>query len=453
MIDSLSFKLRPGSSYVLDRKSSTYWASGSNIYSPIGTRVLRFTLGGEDNAWLDPSTLRVQFTVRNAMGEDKVVVPLGSPALFFSRVRIMANGALCEDLQSYGRVHHMLDCLKAKGVRDNEDCEGFGYRWDDDCNAGIMGNVPTLTTMPGIAYGKSRIVSLKLMSGLLNQDKYINLKFCPITIEMEVCGSYDDAVITPKATAAGDSSSSFNADNVGTKWDILDANIKCQIVSLDNQLNNSYISHLLGGGTLPLSFKTWITQQSSLPNSSNIAIQVARSFTRLTKCFITFYNPNTGTSADLFDNKQMINLYHPMRRGNAGKNSLYYDDERDLQFQIQIGGELYPQYPVRSIHECFKILRQSLHLPEYHQHSISVNFNDYKSDHFIYCENFERVQDASFTGLNTKAGQLLIIKVESINKAAVDGSSESKRISESMFITLEADCMLEVKDGGCTVYD
>ena len=81
LIDALSFKLKPGSSYVIDRKSSTFWASGSNTYSPNGTRVIRFQLAGEDNSWLDPSTLRVQFTVRNA--DNKVIVPLGSTALFF----------------------------------------------------------------------------------------------------------------------------------------------------------------------------------------------------------------------------------------------------------------------------------------------------------------------------------------------------------------------------------
>ena len=50
LIDALSFKLKPGSSYVLDRKSATYCASGSNTYSPQGTRVSRFNLADESNA-------------------------------------------------------------------------------------------------------------------------------------------------------------------------------------------------------------------------------------------------------------------------------------------------------------------------------------------------------------------------------------------------------------------
>ena len=66
LIDGLSFKLPPGSSYITDRRKSTFWASGSNIYkSEGGTQVVRFLLNGEDGTWLDPSSIRIQFDLRN----------------------------------------------------------------------------------------------------------------------------------------------------------------------------------------------------------------------------------------------------------------------------------------------------------------------------------------------------------------------------------------------------
>ena len=49
LIDGLSFKLQPGSSYVVDRRSVTYHPQGSNIYTPgAGTRLIRILLTGED---------------------------------------------------------------------------------------------------------------------------------------------------------------------------------------------------------------------------------------------------------------------------------------------------------------------------------------------------------------------------------------------------------------------
>ena len=303
----------------------------------------------------------------------------------------------------------------SKNVRDNNDIEGgMGYRWDDDENSGSTHfgatlNAQNTDTMPGIAPNKYRIVSFKIMSGLLNQPKLINIKFCPLIIEMELVGNYNDPLVTPQIPATTDPANSFSTAHIGNVFEIIDAQLKLDCLLLDSQLNESYISHLLSGKSLPLTYSTWITQQSSITNNK-LAIQVARSCSRLKKCYITFFNP--APTPGVFD-KQAITFYHPMSQSgrNVATNKVIFDPGYNLQFQIQLGSTLYPEYPVRSISEAFKILRQTLNLPEYHQHSLSVNFNDYISDHFICAQNSERVQDSDWTGINTKSGQLLIIKV------------------------------------------
>ncbi len=64
LIDRLSFKLQPGATYVLDRRSVTYHTQESNIYTPgAGTRLIRVLLTGED--WMDTSTLRIMFNLQN----------------------------------------------------------------------------------------------------------------------------------------------------------------------------------------------------------------------------------------------------------------------------------------------------------------------------------------------------------------------------------------------------
>mgnify|MGYP003346244329 CR=1 FL=1 len=64
LINGLSFKLNPGASYVVDRRSVTYHPQGSNIYKPYaGTKLIRIVLTGDN--WLDPSTFRVMFDVNN----------------------------------------------------------------------------------------------------------------------------------------------------------------------------------------------------------------------------------------------------------------------------------------------------------------------------------------------------------------------------------------------------
>ena len=62
-IGGLSYKLKPGASYVTNRRSISYFASGGNTYSPNGVEIMKFNLTGDH--WLDPSTFRVAFQLNN----------------------------------------------------------------------------------------------------------------------------------------------------------------------------------------------------------------------------------------------------------------------------------------------------------------------------------------------------------------------------------------------------
>ncbi len=48
LIDSLTFKLKEGASYITDRRSCTFYPSGSNIYrSQNGTKTIKINLSGD----------------------------------------------------------------------------------------------------------------------------------------------------------------------------------------------------------------------------------------------------------------------------------------------------------------------------------------------------------------------------------------------------------------------
>ena len=66
LVDNLSFKLNKGSSYVNDRRSVRFYPSGSNIYNRTsGNRVIKISLNGEDNSWLDTQSVRAFFNLQN----------------------------------------------------------------------------------------------------------------------------------------------------------------------------------------------------------------------------------------------------------------------------------------------------------------------------------------------------------------------------------------------------
>ena len=80
--------------------------------------------------WLDPSTLQLQFKLKN--DENKGLYVVGQPHTFLRRARLMCGGTVVEDIDQYNRVHEMLSVLSGKNNRDMDDVSSMSKRWDSD---------------------------------------------------------------------------------------------------------------------------------------------------------------------------------------------------------------------------------------------------------------------------------------------------------------------------------
>ena len=196
----------------------------------------------------------------------------------------------------------------------------------------------------------------------------------------------------------------------------------------------------MAGKSLPLKYQTFISQQSSIVGK-NISVQVIRAVTKLQKAFITFYQ-EPGAPVPFI--KPNTYFHHPMSEA-----PLTYTPSKELQIALQLGSKLYPEYPTTNLSECYYRLREALNLPDYHQHAISNKFKDYIRNKLIYCTDFQKVSDASWSGVNTKSGQILMVNV----KAVDSGGIASNNIATTMYTLLQAEQILEIRDVGCTVYD
>ena len=299
LIGGLSYKLKPGASYVINRRSVSYFASGGNTYSPNGVKVMKFNLAGDQ--WLDPNTFRVAFQLNNHNGSNGdgfaiMVQPLGwNPSVFFRRARLICGGQVIEDIDDFNRLSLMLIDLLPEDDQHDIACEGFGnfdfvkgeaaqatdqrkgYRQDD---YDLSGNVQL-----------SRRVMFKPMLGLFNQEKLIPLRYCPIQIELELVNSQADAVTT-------ETNEGFQN---GVNWDTSDIQCKCDLLELDSSLSNEYVSHLLGGKSLPINFNTWNHTNRSTGLDKSFSAHITRAVTRLKSIFITQIIPIM-----LHTNKSMV---------------------------------------------------------------------------------------------------------------------------------------------------
>ena len=103
LVPGLSYKLPSASNYIHSRTAVTQSPQGGNQYSPNGVRLLRFHLsdgmgGGGGGSFLDPSTLRLAYTIKNLDGTNPMKLQANSPVIFFQRLRILLTGTLVEDL-------------------------------------------------------------------------------------------------------------------------------------------------------------------------------------------------------------------------------------------------------------------------------------------------------------------------------------------------------------------
>ena len=170
--------------------------------------------------------------------------------------------------------------------------------------------------------------SFKPVFELFNQGKLLPFRYCPIQIELELVNSFTGAIVIRDA-------------NDSALWNISDIQCKCDLLTLDNTLDNEYASHLLAGKSLPINFATWSHTNQSTGADKRFSANIHRALSRLKYISVTL------NAADSVAYKEANNLFHPI----AVKLNDGYDVQDEHSFQIQIGPKTMPEYPMSSVTE------------------------------------------------------------------------------------------------------
>lgn len=437
LIDGLSFKLAPGASYITDRRSVTFHPQGSNIYKPVaGTKLIKLLLSGD--SWLDPSTFRLMFDLRNNGTGNQELRPVGGPWSFFRRMRILCGGQVIEDIDNYNRTHQMMHLLTAKHSRENDFAEAFGQEFD---MASVLVGGVTPSNFRGIAAGEYQTAMFKPLSGLLNQSKYLPIRYCPLTIELELVDSMSTPVIS-KLAASGDTN--FTAANTSVDWDIMNVQVKCDLCTLDNALDNSYAEHLLSGKSLPINYNTFVTQVQTVTGQSRPRLNVTRALTRLKSVFVSL-DKDTVNEGSVPGRKDWNDFFSPMHAENE-TGTFRNVRAGEFEFQMQIGSKLFPDYPIRSHAEAYYQLKKTLGVQASTLHNFDITPAEYRDHKMILAFDTEKMLEAGYTGLNTRAGDLLNIDLKY-------NDSDSNRLADRLHIVLHSDQIMEIRDTGVQVFD
>ena len=112
--------------------------------------------------------------------------------------------------------------------------------------------------------------------------------------------------------------------------------------------------------------------------------------------------------------------------------TLIHNSDGELEYQLQIGSKLFPEYPIRSHNEAYYQLCKTLGVQASAVHNFDISAREYRFAKFMLGTDCEKVLDAGFTGINTRAGDLMSIKFKFATNVGY-------RLADRMHIVLHSD--------------
>lgn len=397
LVDNLTFKGENGASYATRREQLTAFASGSNIYSSSsGVKVIRIAL--QSDGWFDPASLRINFQVNNNH-ETLAFTPFtGKPSGFFRRYREIISGNVVCDIDNYARTSQMFHMFSSTNKQENLGIGGFSNN----------------ATPDNIGAEKSRTVSFHPLGCLVNQPKWIPLRYAPIVLEFEIANSDE-----------------VSREGGSQTWTISNVMAKFDCVWLDNNVENEFSQHLLNGKPLNISCSNYATSEQ-VANASDYNVSVSRSLTRLKSVFFTQYKAPADNTTENTVNK----FYHQM--GGT------YDFTKELTWDMSIGSKRYPTFPVQSQSEFFDKLQQALGVLNNAFHSSDITEYQYCNNKFAIGIDTEKVPGSAFTGINTTNGEMITIRAKN---SGLTGATDR------VYIVLAFDQIVSIKDSGVEIFE
>ena len=430
LLESLDFMLPSQSSYILSRSQNRFYPSGASTFGANGPKVARILLSG-DEGWVCSETIKVGLVLTNNSPDTDLILA-GSPGTLVSRWRLLIGGVVAEDTSEYGRVHTFFERLRPWNWNINDAVMNNGQLYASD-QSNFAWNLDSTIIAPG----QSAQLIFTPQLGILKAGKALPVKYAPI--QLEITFAEPDAVVLTQAITHPDEHAQVSTTN----YTISQLEVYASQILLDSALQNSYANLLLSNRSLQIAFRTCHVQQAINPdNSTSTQISLTRALSRLDAIFVTFTATVGGGGAGIAH--PAVSFFHPGSSVPGGGAKAYSHSERNLEFQIQVGSSLFPTSPARSDGEHFMYLLESLDLLGQNLRATSITPQDYIHNNFILGMNLCKSPGVGFSGLNTRSGDLVTIKLKNMRPDLTNIKA---------YIFMLSTQILEIRESGCSVFD
>ena len=118
-----------------------------------------------------------------------------------------------------------------------------------------------------------------------------------------------------------------------------------------------------------------------------------------------------------------------------------------LQWQLQIGSLLFPESPCTSVPETFSLLRSAVGILDESIRTVNITNQSYLTNGFLIGCPLQSVPNGSFSGLNTRSGDLLTVKIKNLSQ---DNTTNG---AGRIFICLVNESLIEIREGSVSILD
>ena len=438
-----SLSTQQSASYVRDRHFSTFYPSGSNVYSVAsGQRVLRFLISDGSKSYLDLNSVRLCFDITNTntTGGKNLFLSGEHAACLFSRLTVRIAGVDVEDILYYNRYVGMLQNFRSVNGSRSSGVNGVLT----GTGTGPL-SFDTVIAEP-IGPSSTRTIVCELPCGLLQSHYLLPLAQFPLEIVLELVRDPKD-VCMPGA-----------ADANSTDFKIENASIKADCLVLDSAMDNTISEALLQGKPLSLSIGSWSNQYFQLANlpadRASWNVVMSRSFSRLNSLFINFLPDMTKITAGVWTESNLFSCWHGGTPFNAAPVIPAYSKARDtFRFSVYAGSRAWPTVPMASLGEAYYQMQKCIgQLQSETGTKIGAN---YRSTNFHLCMDLEKVSSTvasggmAFSGLNTKASNDQI-RLSFDDVTSLD-TANNKCIPKRCYVFAHHSVLVELRSEGVIV--
>jgi len=425
LLASLSYNLASTSEYIQQRRMSRFYPSGASSYSSNTTQVARIELKGQ-GGFLDVSSLKVAYRLVNNSSTLPLILAGGVHSLI-SRIRVFCQGSLVEDCSHYGRVHHLLTELLSPA------------NWR--VNAAVESNLKQ--SNPNSTLDPTHVE-------VIDPGEYATVLFTPSALGVMACGKLWPVEMAPLSieitfappTEAVISNANMHPRNSASSTDyvINNLHLQCSQVIVDSALMNSFKSALSSGRSLSIAVQSIFTQAHVMPsNSTSAQISMVRALSKLGMLFLSYNDSVSATRAH-----EVVGFANPsLSVGGVHANAgAYTHTEFTLETQAQLDSFLYPETKMDSLGEHFSKLQECAATYDQKLVTVSITPEMYKSSGFVSAINFMRAPGSAFSGLNTRTGSLLVLKLGNMRTQVT-----------KVFAHLVGTVLVEIRADQASVYD